>query len=89
MIEETTFSNREIQKELHKRYDIKTNFIEVIDKGTANIYKIISNNEKFVLKEFQSKYSIEAVLREINAIEYLKENAKILSGGNFPRRSTF
>lgn len=77
MIEETTFSNGEIQKELHKRYDIKTNFIEVIDKGTANIYKIISNNEKFVLKEFQSKYSIEAVLREINAIEYLKENAKI------------
>lgn len=77
MIEETTFSNTQIKSELYKRYDLKVNNIEIINNGTANIYKIMSNNEKFILKEFQSKYSQDDVLKEINAIEYLKENSKI------------
>lgn len=77
MIEQTTFSNAEIQNELYKRYRIKVNNIEIVNKGTANIYKIISDKENFILKEFQSKYLQDDVLKEINAIEYLKENTKI------------
>lgn len=77
MIEETTFSNMDIQNELYKRYGLKVNNIEIVNKGTANIYKIISDNENFILKEFQSKYSQNDVLKEINAIEYLKENSKV------------
>lgn len=77
MIEQTTFSNMEIQNELYKRYKLKVNNIEIVNEGTANIYKIMSDNGKFILKEFQSKYLQEDVLKEINAIEYLKENTKI------------
>ena len=72
MIEQTTFSNMEIQNELYKRYKLKVNNIEIVNEGTANIYKIMSDNGKFILKEFQSKYLQEDVLKEINAIEYLK-----------------
>ena len=57
MIEKTTFSKKELQTELNKKYGINVEKIEKINKGTANIFKIISNNEKFIVKEFQSKYS--------------------------------
>ena len=54
MIEQTTFSNIvEIQNELYKRYGLKVNNIEIVNKGTANIYKIISDKGNFILKEFQ------------------------------------
>lgn len=77
MIEKTTFSKKELQTELNKKYGIKVEKIEKINKGTANIFKIISNNEKFIVKEFQSKYSKENVLKEINAIEYLRKNSQV------------
>ena len=47
MIEKTTFSKKELQIELNKKYGIKVEKIEKINKGTANIFKIISNNEKY------------------------------------------
>lgn len=77
MIEKTTFSKKELQTELNKKYGINVEKIEKINKGTANIFKIISNNEKFIVKEFQSKYSKENVLKEINAIEYLRKNSQV------------
>ena len=64
MIEKTTFSKKELQTELNKKYGIKVEKIEKINKGTANIFKIISNNEKFIVKEFQS-------------IEYLRKNSQV------------
>lgn len=77
MIEKTTFSKKELQTELNKKYGINVEKIEKINKGTANIFKIISNNEKFIVKEFQSKYSKENVLKEISAIEYLRKNSQV------------
>lgn len=77
MIEESGFSNGEIEKELLKRYGIKTTKIEIINKGTASIYKIFSDKDIYVLKEFQTKYSKTDVLREIEAIEYLRKNTDI------------
>lgn len=78
MIEKTTFSNIEIKEEILIQYGININKIKFINKGSANIYKIFSNdNEIYVLKEFQSKYTKDDVLREINAIAYLRENSKI------------
>ena len=77
MIEKTTFSKKELQTELNKKYGINVEKIEKINKGTANIFKIISNNEKFIVKEFQSKYSKENVLKEINSIEYLRKNSQV------------
>ena len=77
MIEETTFSDNEIRIELNKRYGINVDAIEKINKGTANIYKVTSHKEEFILKEFQTKYSKEIVLKEINAIEYLRKNSEV------------
>ncbi len=77
MKEETTFSDNEIRIEMNKRYGVDVKTVEKINKGTANIYKIVSHNQKLILKEFQSKYSKENVLKEINAIEYLRENSKV------------
>ena len=76
MIEKTTFSKKELQIELNKKYGIKVEKIEKINKGTANIFKIISNNEKFIVKEFQSKYSKENVLKEIKKINEKLEKDK-------------
>ncbi len=77
MLEETTFKKDEIKDEIYEIYGISIEKIEKINQGTANIYKLFSNNNKYILKEFQSKYSEEDVLREIKAIGYLKENTKI------------
>ena len=77
MLEKSTFSNLEIQTELCKRYGLIVNAIETINKGTANIYKIITDKGDFILKEFQSKYLQKDVQKEIKAIEYLKKNTNI------------
>lgn len=77
MIEETTFYENEINKEVEQIYGIKIINIERINQGTANIYKLYSKDDVYILKEFQSKYSESDVLREITAIEYLKEHSSI------------
>lgn len=77
MIEESTFSNKEICGEVFKNYNIDVQSIELITNGSANIYKLYSNDNKYILKEFQSKYGEDDVLREINAIQYLKEKSDI------------
>ena len=38
MIEKTTFSKKELQTELNKKYGINVEKIEKINKGTANIF---------------------------------------------------
>ena len=77
MREESVFSKEEIIKKVLELYDIKINKIERINKGTANIFKLYSNENNYILKEFQSKYNEENVKKEIMAIEYLKKNSKI------------
>ncbi|MCI8444364.1 MAG: hypothetical protein HFJ37_04290 [Clostridia bacterium] len=77
MIEKSIFTKEEIKKEILDRYDIKVETIEVIDKGTASIYKIGSKNKNYIMKEIQSKYSEKDVLNEINSIEYLKQHSDV------------
>lgn len=77
MIEESSFTEEKLKEEILKRYGIEINKIEIINKGTANIYKVFSNSSTYIIKEFQSKYSKDDVLREINAIEYLKHKSDV------------
>jgi Ser/Thr protein kinase RdoA (MazF antagonist) len=77
MIEESSFTEEKLKKEVLERYGIEINKIKIINKGTANIYKVFSNDNIYVIKEFQSKYSKDDVLREINAIEYLRQKSDI------------
>lgn len=70
MIEETVFkSNKEIKNFISSYYGIKINNIKKINRGSANIYML---DDKYVLKEFQSKYDKEQVDLEVTVINHLK-----------------
>lgn len=77
MLEESTFTEEDIINETFENYNIKIKNIERINEGTANIYKVTNNMDKYILKELQSKYSKEDVKREIEAIRYLQKNSSI------------
>lgn len=73
MVEKTEFTEDTIKSEVKKHYGIKVNDIKVINGGSANIYKLTSNKgDKYILKEFQSKFSEKTILKEINIINFLK-----------------
>lgn len=73
MIEETVFlSNEEIIKFVKNTYGLEITEVKKIDRGSANIYSL--NNDKYILKEFQSKYTKYEIDKEIAVINHLKEN---------------
>lgn len=77
MIEKTAFEEKDISDELNNRYGIIVDKIERINQGTANIFKIFSKKNIYVLKEFQSKYGEADVKNEIKAINHLRKSTQI------------
>ena len=72
MIEKTVFNNNEeIIKFVKDNYNLEIEKINKIDRGSANIY--ILNDNEYILKEFQSKYSKSQVEKEIEVINHLKK----------------
>lgn len=70
MIEETIFKdNKEIKDFVKKYYGKTISRVKKINRGSANIYML---DNKYILKEFQSKYSKEQVDLEVNIINHLK-----------------
>ncbi len=58
MLEKTVFNNAsEIKEIIKKVYNIELEYIEKLNRGSANIYKLKSNNSYYILKEFQSIYT--------------------------------
>ena len=45
--------------------------INYINRGTSNIFQVIVNDKKYILKEFNSKRTIEYIEKEINIINFL------------------
>ena len=73
MIEETVFKdNKEIINFVKETYGINITNVERINRGSANIYSL--NNNSYILKEFQSKYSLEEIKKEITIINHLKND---------------
>ena len=72
MIEKTVFTEKEIIEEIKKNYNIDIYKIDKLNRGSANIYSL--NNDKYILKEFQTKYSQEEIDVEINIINHLKKD---------------
>ena len=73
MIEKTLFTKEVICDEVKKHYGIEIKQIQVVNGGSANIYKLLSTEDKqYILKEFQSKYSYQTILKEIHVIDFLK-----------------
>lgn len=73
MIEKTIFtSNEEIIKFVKQAYELEITTIDKIDRGSANIFLLNSN--KYILKEFQSRYKKEEIDKEIIVINHLRNN---------------
>lgn len=70
MIEETVFTNEKIIEVVKKIYDIDVYQVEKLKRGSANLYSL--NENKYVLKEFQTKYTKEEIDKEIAIINHLK-----------------
>lgn len=72
MIEKTIFNNNfEIVKFIKNNYNLDINNVKKLDRGSANIY--VLNNNEYILKEFQSKYSRDSIRKEISVINHLKK----------------
>ncbi len=72
-IQKTKLSKEKIKKILKKEYNIKALNIFKIDRGTANIFKIEADKNKYILKEFVSKRKKENIIKEINIINFLRK----------------
>lgn len=49
--------------------------VQKIALGSANCYRIFDNNNIYFLKEFQSGFSKEDLIREANLVNYLNQNS--------------
>ena len=72
MIEETVFTNEKIIEVVKKNYNIDIHQVEKLNRGSANLYSL--NENKYILKEFQTKYTKEEIDKEINIINHLKKD---------------
>lgn len=72
MIEKTVFSKETIIETVKEKYGIDVTDIKQLDRGSANLYSL--NNNKYILKEFQSKYTRDEINKEIAIINHLKRD---------------
>ena len=73
MLEKSVFTNKkEIINFVKEKYGINVTNIKIINRGSANIYSL--NNDEYILKEFQSKYTKEEIEKEITIINHLKKD---------------
>ncbi len=72
MIEETVFTKEKIIETIKIIYNIDVYQIEKLNRGSANLYSL--NDNKYVLKEFQTKYTKEEIDKEIIIINHLKDD---------------
>ena len=72
MLEKSVFDNKTIKSVVKDKYNIDVISIKKIKIGSANIYSI--NDDEYILKEFQSKYKEEDIIKEIKVINHLKKD---------------
>ena len=72
-IQKTNLNEEKIKNILKKEYNIKALKIAKIDRGTSNIFKIETEKNKYILKEFISARKKETIIKEINIINFLRE----------------
>ena len=72
MIEKTVFTNEEIIDVMKTNYNIAVDHVEKLNQGSANLYSL--NGNKYILKEFQSTYTMREIDNEIAMINRLRED---------------
>lgn len=72
MIEKTVFEcESEIINKVKEIYGIEIRIVKKVNRGSANIYEL--DNQKYILKEFQSKYTKAKIEKEISVIKHLSK----------------
>lgn len=72
-VQESNLNKDKIKKLLEKEYGIQLSNISEINRGTSNLFKIETENKKYVLKEFISQRNKETIIKEIGIINFLQE----------------
>lgn len=72
MIEESVFNEEKIKNIVYELYGIVVNEVMKLDRGSANIY--VLNDKEYILKEFQSSYSKNEIMLEIDIINHLRKD---------------
>ena len=72
MLEKTVFTNKTIISAVKKKYNIDIYKIEKLNRGTANIYSL--NDNKYIFKEFQSRFNKKDIIKEIKIINQALQN---------------
>ena len=73
MLEKSVVSEQDIQAVLREKYRIHEIYrVTALTGGSANCYRIQAAEGEFVLKEFQSKYSVEDVQIEPKITEFVR-----------------
>ena len=74
MLEKSTVSKQDIKSLLLEKYGIhEVDSITSLKGGSANCYRIQASQGEFVLKEFQSEYTVADVKMEPEINEFLRE----------------
>ena len=77
-VQKTSLNKEKIKNILQNEYDITPIEISKINRGTANIFKIVTLDKCYILKEFTSKRTENTVMKEIDIINFLQEkNLKV------------
>lgn len=69
----SNLDNEKIIEILKENYNIVPNSIKEINRGTANIFKIETDNKSNILKEFKKNRTEDLVKKEINIINFLRK----------------
>lgn len=72
-MEKTVFNKKEIKNILNEKYNISVLGTLKLRKGSANIYLILAKDKKYILKEFQSKFTPQNVESEYNFLKSLED----------------
>lgn len=73
MIENTLFTFENIKSIIKDYYNFDIIKIKKINKGSGNIFLLFTKDDKYILKEFQSKYTFEQIEKEYKLILSLKD----------------
>lgn len=70
-LEKTVLKTESIKELLSIHYGIAVATVEKIDLGTANCYRVRDGRKRYFLKEFQSDFNSEDLVREAEIVNYL------------------
>ena len=72
-IQKSNLTKNKIQEILKEQYNIIPKSITEINRGTANIFKIETDENTYILKEFNNKRTLESIKKEIDIINFLAD----------------